>query len=146
MVKNNVMLERLKAARGQQGFTLMEMLIVIAIIAILIAIAIPVFTAQLENSREATDAANIRSAYGEVVARSLSDPDTPVNANVEKEQQVTGWQNDGLKNQNIAGIPVNTIGTANNNFSVTYTPASGSDDAYYQIDGTNANASFTTSN
>ncbi len=33
----------------------MEMLIVIAIIAVLIAIAIPVFASQLEKTREATD-------------------------------------------------------------------------------------------
>lgn len=36
----------------------MEMLIVIALIAVLIAIAIPVFASQLEKSREATDLAN----------------------------------------------------------------------------------------
>ena len=51
--------EELRKSEG--GFTLMEMLIVIAIIAILIAIAIPVFTSQLERAREATDAANIRA-------------------------------------------------------------------------------------
>ncbi len=59
--------------RGNKGFTLMEMLIVVAIIAVLIAIAIPIFTSQLEKSREAADAANIRSAYAEVTANYLSD-------------------------------------------------------------------------
>lgn len=46
------------------GFTLMEMLIVVAIIAILIAIGIPMFNSALENAREATDDANKRSALG----------------------------------------------------------------------------------
>lgn len=47
----------------QRGFTLMEMLIVVAIIAILIAVAIPTFSSQLEKARAATDQANVRSAY-----------------------------------------------------------------------------------
>ena len=43
----------MKKIKNTKGFTLMEMLIVVAIIAILIAIAIPTFTAQLEKAREA---------------------------------------------------------------------------------------------
>ena len=45
------------------GFTLAELLIVIAIIAILIAIAIPAFSAQLKNAKLNADHANMRSAY-----------------------------------------------------------------------------------
>ena len=54
--------------KNRKGFTLAELLIVVAIIAVLVAIAIPVFTTQLEKSREATDQANVRSAYAEAVA------------------------------------------------------------------------------
>ena len=57
---------------NKKGFTLAELLIVVAIIAILTAIAIPVFTAQLDKSKLATATANVRSIYAEYVADCLS--------------------------------------------------------------------------
>lgn len=92
--------------RGVKGFTLMEMLIVVAIIAVLVTIAVPIFTNQLENSREATDAANIRSAYAEVVASALTDPDKPCTATVDKVQVVEGWSNPSLQGRKIGGIEI----------------------------------------
>lgn len=53
----------LNKKKTNQGFTLAELLIVVAIIAVLVAIAIPIFTKRLESSRETTDIANLRSAY-----------------------------------------------------------------------------------
>ena len=58
--------------KNRKGFTLAELLIVVAIIAVLAAIAIPIFTSQLEKSRESTDISNIRSAYAEVVTAILA--------------------------------------------------------------------------
>lgn len=58
--------------RKRHGFTLAELLTVVAIIAVLVGIAIPVFTSQLEKAREATDAANIRDAYAEVMTKAIS--------------------------------------------------------------------------
>ena len=58
--------------RGQKGFTLMEMLIVVAIIAVLIAIAIPVFMAQMNTARAETDTANIRSGYAAAVSAGMT--------------------------------------------------------------------------
>ena len=39
---------------NKKGFTLAELLIVVAIIGVLVAVSIPIFTAQLEKSRDAT--------------------------------------------------------------------------------------------
>ena len=58
--------------KNNKGFTLAELLIVVAIIAVLVAIAIPVFTAQLEKSRESVDLSNIRSYYAEIVPAILT--------------------------------------------------------------------------
>ncbi len=66
------MLNTLTKKRGKKGFTLMELLIVVAIIAILVAISIPVFTSQLEKAREATDQANERAAKAVAVATYLT--------------------------------------------------------------------------
>lgn len=48
---------------NKKGFTLAELLIVIAIIAILIAIAIPAFSASLRSAKLAVDHSNIRAMY-----------------------------------------------------------------------------------
>lgn len=48
--------------KDNKGFTLMEMLIVVAIIAILVAIAFPIFNDKLEEARKATNVANIRTS------------------------------------------------------------------------------------
>lgn len=47
--------------KRKQGFTLAELLAVVAIIAVLVGIAIPIFSNQLEQSRRAVDMANARN-------------------------------------------------------------------------------------
>ena len=78
--------------KNNKGFTLAELLIVVAIIAVLVAIAIPVFTTQLEKSREATDQANVRSAYAEVMAEYLTNADSGHSMTVAARQTQSGWQ------------------------------------------------------
>lgn len=58
----------------KKGFTLMELLIVVAIIVVLIAIMIPVLSGQLDKSKRAADAANVRAAYSQVMAQAVLDP------------------------------------------------------------------------
>ena len=61
----------IKKLKERKGFTMAELLIVVAIIAVLVAVSIPVFTANLEKSRQAADAANIRAAYAEAAAKAM---------------------------------------------------------------------------
>lgn len=49
---------------NKKGFTLIEIMVVIAIIAVLISIAIPVFNGSMKKAANATDAANARNLYG----------------------------------------------------------------------------------
>ena len=75
---------------NKKGFTLAELLIVVAIIAVLVAIAIPVFTTQLEKSKEAFDAANLRAAYAEIMADALTNDGT-ITKEVTQKQEKAGW-------------------------------------------------------
>lgn len=51
-----------KKLRKSGGFTLVEMLIVVAIIAILVVVSIPMVSSSLDKARTATDDANMRAA------------------------------------------------------------------------------------
>lgn len=57
----------------KEGFTLAELLIVVAIIGVLVAISIPIFTSQLEKARLATNQANARSAEAAAIAVMMED-------------------------------------------------------------------------
>lgn len=90
--------------RKDNGFTLAELLIVVAIIGVLVAISIPIFTNKLEVSREATDLANVRSAYAKVMIAANNEDHHSMNEdgviynngrwyiNVNLHQEVVGWQ------------------------------------------------------
>ena len=52
----------MKKVKSKKGFTLAELLLVIGIISILVAIAIPAFSAQLEKARVTVDQSNARAA------------------------------------------------------------------------------------
>ena len=77
--------------KGRKGFTLAELLIVVAIIAVLVAVAIPVFGNQLEKSREAADLANVRAAYAEVLTEAnMGNYDKVVTVDLKQKQN--DWQ------------------------------------------------------
>ena len=123
---------------NKKGFTLAELLIVVAIIGVLVAISIPIFTTQLEKAREATDVANVRSSYAVVVSEALTQ-ETPaeITATVTLKQQQNGWQGadptDDLAQLGASfsgvGAPVEVqvsgSPTQNGTGTITYTPAQG---------------------
>ena len=57
---------------NKKGFTLAELLIVIAIIAVLVGIMFPVFSGSTEKAKDAVSLANLRSAYGEACTAYLT--------------------------------------------------------------------------
>ena len=54
--------------KNRKGFTLAELLIVVAIIGVLVAVSIPIFTAQKKKAIVAVNQANARSAYAAAIA------------------------------------------------------------------------------
>ena len=100
------MKSKIKKNRNK-GFTLGELLIVVAIIGVLVAISIPIFTSQLEKAREATDAANIRSQYAEVMSEAITEGGNVSGKDlfgaVELKQKKDEWQSTGLK-ENLEGV------------------------------------------
>ena len=83
------------------GFTLAELLIVVAIIAVLVAISIPIFTSQLEKAREATDLSDVRSAYAEVMMAAISDDTT---ATYSKDSSQTIHKSNGLYSVTVSPL------------------------------------------
>lgn len=64
--------------RNKKGFTLVEMLVVIAIIAVLVAIIIPVVTSATRKANAATDAANLREALSELNINAVDGTKNPM--------------------------------------------------------------------
>ncbi|RGH12849.1 MULTISPECIES: prepilin-type N-terminal cleavage/methylation domain-containing protein [Clostridium] len=58
--------------KRREGFTLVELLIVVVIIGILVSISIPIFTAQMHKAKVAADWANLRAYYAEIQADYMS--------------------------------------------------------------------------
>lgn len=66
----------MKKKTNRKGFTLAELLIVVAIIGVLVAISIPVFSSQLKKAKLAADQANVRSAKAAASAAYMTDGET----------------------------------------------------------------------
>ena len=69
---------------NRKGFTLVEMLVVIAIIAILVAVIIPTVSSSTSKAKAATDAANLRSAKAAATISALDGKTSAADLTAEK--------------------------------------------------------------
>lgn len=76
----------------KKGFTLIEMLAVIAIVAVLVSIIIPLMNGSTDKAGAATNAANLRSVEGELLSMMLLDPELfGTSGKVEREGEID-WE------------------------------------------------------
>ena len=78
--------------RNNKGLTLGELLIVVAIIALIVVVALPALGKQLEKSRESVDLANIRSKYTEVMTAVITEDTDGQSGTVMLKQKKDDWQ------------------------------------------------------
>lgn len=119
-----------KKLKNKKGFTLMEMLIVVAIIVILLAIAIPAFNNALTKSKVAADEANVRSWYAECMLNEMTKTGTAstlpatgtasYSANGGPALQATDAEVDVVNNSSAETFKVTYTAGSNNEYTMTF--------------------------
>lgn len=115
------MIKRVREEKG--GFTLAELLIVVAIILVLVVIAVPVFTGALDNAQKASEEANLSNVKS-VAAVKFSNEISAGSTSKQAAQNISGdyyvnknkdvVQGTGTADDTIAG-PYEVKATVNGN-------------------------------
>ena len=66
-----------KILKNEKGFTLVELVIVVLILGILVAIAVPRFVSATDNAKEQARKATARTIMSAIVMAQAANPDTP---------------------------------------------------------------------
>ncbi len=115
--------------QNKKGFTLAELLIVVAIIAVLTAIAVPLFVGALNKAQNATEAANIRAVRGAAVTEILSKPETYITGKGDAGADATAWKVSATISISgdikITALTPDTTSTAASDGTVDYDSKSG---------------------
>lgn len=109
--------------KRREGFTLVELLIVVVIIGILVSISIPIFTAQMHKAKVAADWANLRAYYAEIQADYMSTQQQNPKVKISGIDKDYDWNSvtflDGHKAEIKAGICAVSF-TTDKGYSIAY--------------------------
>ena len=120
---------------NKKGFTLAEMLIVVAIIAILVAIAIPIFMNSLARAEKAVEQANVRSVKAAAINYILDNWDTVGYTGTGADKKVAAcWTAEAdVKGGDIVGCKVTAHTSKWDKTEVTRAPSATGDGYDYHI-------------